>query len=215
MSDRLITWEGVELELEDRELEEATLCASRMREVLEEFEGVQSLGRRRWIDAAEGFRFVRTSTRPSPAARTSPPARRAAQTSPTTSRPPRPRRDGPARFSPEWWKARYARLKADRTRYEKERAQKNAWARQKYRDDAAYRERRREEGARRARAWYAQVKADPDRKRRLREAGRRRANAWYARLKSDPDQRERYEALKRKAAQRSNASYRRRKKEWR
>jgi hypothetical protein len=191
--DRLITRDGTELELEDRELEE-TAIPGRLREILEEFADAQGLSRRRreWLD--DGF------------------IPHAPPKGLTHGHLPRLRTPGgPMRFSPEWWKQRHARLKADPVRYAKDHAQKLAWQRKKYREDEAYRKRRIEEAKRRMRAWYAKVKADPVRRKRLMEDVRRRANARYQRLKTDPGERQRYEDLLRKANARARASYQRRK----
>lgn len=202
MMDRLITREGVVFELEDRELEE-TCVPRRTLEVLEEFADVQGLKRRpEWL--GDGY-IVRD-----PAPWRTPAERARPETAPTVPRrlPP----GGPRRFTPEWWKQRYARLKADPARHAKEHAQKLAWQKQKYREDAAYRKHRNEDASRRMRSWYARVKSDPIRRRKLLDDICRRSKVRYQKLKTDPARREEYEAFLRKAAQRSLASYRRRRK---
>lgn len=201
MTDRLITAEGVELELEDRELEE-TVVPARLGEILELFADVQGLKRRpEWL--GDGY-SVRD---PAPWRLAADRSRR--ETTPVSPRRPRPA--GQRRFTPEWWKARHARLKADPTRFAKEQAQKLAWQKKKYREDAAYRSRRKEDGARRMRAWYARVKADPNRRRKLLDDICRRAKARYQKLKTDPSQREKYEQLLAQARERSRRNWSRQK----
>lgn len=198
MMDRLITREGLDLELEDRELEE-TVIPARLAEILEEFADVQGLKRRpEWL--GDGY-SVRA---PAPWRPPADPVRRESVLATHRRRMP----SGPQRFTPEWWKQRYAHLKADSARFAKEHAQKLAWQRKKYGEDAEYRERRKKDGLRRARAWYARVKADPIRRRKLLDDICRRAKAHYQKLKTDPSRRNQYERLLAYARERSLRNHR-------
>lgn len=190
MTDRLITREDVELELEDRELEETWGPSCRMREVLEEFAAVgRQLGRREWHDPTAYAVIHRGGKQ-----------RWHAGDLPHLSgggnrKDPAKVRERELVTARAYAKRQYAALKADPAKYSAWLAYRREYVRRRRQEDPGFVAQMRSCRNR----SYAHLKADREYVRHRSEKARKR----YAAMREDPAQRERYDRVLKKARERS------------